>query len=112
MEAINWKALRLNCAGDEALMNEVLFLFRDEARTLLEDVANAVASGDPVAVKRASHRLKGALVSLAAEPATDCARDLELCGASGDLSRAKELFAALEVSVAQVLSAIRILRAA
>lgn len=93
-------------------MVEVLALFRNEAKGLLGDVARAVAANDAPAVKRTAHRLKGALVSLAAEYATDCARDLELCGASGDLAQAKVLFASLEEAVAQVLSAIRIARAA
>jgi HPt (histidine-containing phosphotransfer) domain-containing protein len=112
MDPINWKALRLNCAGDETLMHEVLALFRTEAKGLLSDVARAVAAKDALEVKRTAHRLKGALVSLAAEHATECARELELCGASGVLNDANVLFGELELAVAQVLGAIRIPRAA
>ena len=112
MDPIDWKALRLNCAGDETLMHEVLAVFRNEAQGLLDDVARAVAAKDAQAVKLTSHRLKGALVSLAAERATECARELELCGASGVLNDANVLFVELEVAVAQVLGSIRIPRAA
>ena len=83
MEPLDWNALRENCAGDEGLVNEVLDLFRGEADGLVRDVGKAITEGDALAVKRAAHRLKGALVSLGAKPATEGARALEVCGGTG-----------------------------
>jgi two-component system sensor histidine kinase/response regulator len=106
MEPLDWKALRENCAGDEGLVNEVLDLFRNEAGGMLADVGTAVKSGDPVTIKRAAHRLKGALVSLAAKPATEAAKALELAGSSSNLAAAPALFAQLEAELTRVLDTI------
>jgi two-component system, sensor histidine kinase and response regulator len=106
MEPLDWNALRENCAGDESLVNEVLDLFRAEADALVSDVGVAITSGDAVGVKRAAHRLKGALVSLGAKPATEGARALEICGGSGDLSPAPALYATLEHEMTRLLRVI------
>lgn len=112
MEPLDWISLRENCAGDESLVNEVLDLFRAEAQTLLADVSKAIASGDGVSIKRASHRLKGALVSLGAKPATNVARDLEVCGAEGHLDQATQLYEKLEHEMSRLMNAITLAPAA
>ncbi len=106
MEPLDWSALRENCAGDEALVNEVLELFRAEADGLLQDVARAVGARDAVAVKRAAHRLKGALVSLGAKPSTEGARALEACGGTGDLTPAPALYAQLELEMSRLMTSL------
>jgi HPt (histidine-containing phosphotransfer) domain-containing protein len=112
MEPLDWGSLRENCAGDEGLVNEVLELFRGEAGVLLTDVGKAIDAGDAVAVKRAAHRLKGALVSLGAKPSTERARALEICGGAGDLASAPALYAQLEAEMTLLLSAISLPQAA
>jgi HPt (histidine-containing phosphotransfer) domain-containing protein len=112
MEPLNWDTLRQNCGGDEALVKEVLGLFRAEAEGLLRDVENAVASADSQALKRTAHRLKGALVSLAAGPTTDCARALEVCGGSGPIDQAPALFAQLKLEMSRLLREIALPQAA
>ncbi|MDP1827301.1 MAG: Hpt domain-containing protein [Archangium sp.] len=112
MEPLDWGALRENCAGDESLVNEVLDLFRGEAGALLSDVGKAIDAGDAVAVKRAAHRLKGALVSLGARPSTERARALEACGGAGELATAPDLYAQLETEMARLLSVISLPQAA
>ena len=106
MEPLDWNALRENCAGDESLVNEVLDLFRAEADSLVSDVGAAITKGDAIAVKRAAHRLKGALVSLGAKPATEGARALEISGGAGDLSTAAALYANLQMEMARLLRVI------
>ncbi len=106
MEPLDWNALRENCAGDEALVNEVLDLFRGEADGLVRDVNKAITAGDALAVKRAAHRLKGALVSLGAKPATEGARALEVCGGTGDLAPAPALYAQLEHEMTRLIRVI------
>jgi two-component system, sensor histidine kinase and response regulator len=106
MEPLDWSALRENCAHDESLVNEVLELFRKEVDGLVSDVRTAVDARQPTAVKRSSHRLKGALVSLAARPSVDAARALEMAGANNDLSNVDELYARFEAEVARLKAAI------
>lgn len=112
MEPLDWSSLRANCAGDESLVNEVLALFHDEAEGLLRDVGQAVSAGDAEGVKRTAHRLKGALVSLAAGPSTEAARSLEACGETGELAGAAALFTELEAELSRLLTEISLLRAA
>lgn len=106
MEPLDWNALRENCAGDEGLVNEVLDLFRGEADGLVTDVGKAISAGDALAVKRAAHRLKGALVSLGAKPATEGARALEVCGGTGDLAPARALYEKLEHEMTRLIRVI------
>jgi HPt (histidine-containing phosphotransfer) domain-containing protein len=112
MEPLDWNSLKENCAGDESLVQEVLELFRKESNGLLDDVRKAVASKDPLQVKRSAHRLKGALVSLGAMPSVAAARDLEKQGSDGDGSKFDLTFAVLEKEMARLLSAISVAHAA
>lgn len=102
-EPLDWNALRENCAGDEALVNEVLELFRQEAEALIADVRVAVKAGDALTIKRSAHRLKGALVSLGARPSVEAARALEIAGTSGDVAGCKALFDRLESELARLM---------
>jgi two-component system sensor histidine kinase/response regulator len=111
-DAIDWASLRENCAGDESLVNEVLELFRKEAPALLADVRTAVTQRDALQVKRTAHRLKGALVSLAAGPATQAARALELSGGGNDLATVDLQFLHLEAEMQRLLSAVSVPHAA
>ncbi len=112
MEPLDWSSLRENCAGDESLVNEVLDLFHKEAAGLLHDVRVAAASRDGQALKRAAHRLKGALVSLGARPSVEVARALELAGNGNELSGVDALFGQLEVEMGRLVAVIAVPRAA
>ena len=112
MEPLDWSSLRENCAGDESLVNEVLELFRNEADGLLADVGKALQAGDATGVKRAAHRLKGALVSLGAKPSTEAARALEVSGGAGDLAAASAMLAQLEKEMSRLMRAISLPQAA
>jgi HPt (histidine-containing phosphotransfer) domain-containing protein len=107
MDVIDWQALKENCAGDDALVNEIVELFRKEGPVLLADVKKAVGSNEAIAIKRTAHRLKGALVSLAAPQATSLARDLELAGAQNDLSKVTQLEDELEREMAKLLGVLQ-----
>jgi HPt (histidine-containing phosphotransfer) domain-containing protein len=106
MEPVDWNALRENCAGDESLVNEVIELFRKEGDGLLGDVKAAVQAQDGLAIKRSAHRLKGALVSLAAQPCVAAARELELCGAENRLQSCPETYQRLEHEMKRLLTAL------
>ena len=106
MEPLDWGSLRENCAGDEGLVHEVLDLFRKEADSLLNDVRTAVAAKDALQVKRTAHRLKGALVSLAARPSVEAAKALELAGANSESAVYEPYFARLETGMARLMKVV------
>ena len=63
--------------GDDALLAELSALFLDETPQTLRAIEGALAACDQVAVERLAHRLKGALLTLSAEPAAKVALTLE-----------------------------------
>lgn len=107
MDVIDWAALKENCAGDETLVKEIVELFQREGPVLLADVQKAVGSREGVAIKRSAHRLKGALVSLAAMPATSLAKELEQAGHDNDLVRVPTLQQRLEIEMARLLDVLQ-----
>lgn len=104
MEPVDWDALLSNCADDEALMREVLAVFAREATTLLEDTRFAVERRDTDAIHYAAHRLKGALLSLAATPSMEAARDLEIATSPTDIDAC---FARLDTELTRLLQSVR-----
>lgn len=107
MDVIDWAALKENCAGDETLVKEILELFQREGPMLLAEVRSAVGSRESIAIKRSAHRLKGALVSLAAVPATSLARELEQAGQENDLDRVPTLQRRLEAEMERLLATLQ-----
>lgn len=106
MDPVDWAALKEQCADDEGLVREVVDLYRREWRGLLGDVQHAEAQGDLPACKRTAHRLKGALLSLAAKPAADFAQQLEQAAGAGDGARVKTLLATLSGELDRVAAAL------
>jgi two-component system sensor histidine kinase/response regulator len=106
VDVIDWQALRDNCAGDDALVFEIVELFQREAPGLLADVQRAVGAREALAIRRAAHRLKGALVSLAAPQASSLAMELEQAGAENDLARVGPLGVALTHEMTRLLAAL------
>ena len=104
MDAVDWAALKEQCADDESLVREVVDLYRREWRALFGDVQRA--EGDLPACKRTAHRLKGALLSLAAKPAADLAQQLEQAAGAGDGARVKTLLATLSAELDRVAAAL------
>jgi HPt (histidine-containing phosphotransfer) domain-containing protein len=106
VEPIDWEGLREQCAGDEALVQEVVELYRREWRALLRDVQQAVEAVDLPTVKRFAHRLKGALLSLAAKPAAESAQRLEVAAVAGERAKVPSLLVELERELARVARAV------
>ena len=70
--------------GDKELAAEIVRLFAEECPTLLQDIRIALDQGDPAAVRRAAHTLKGAASTAAAVGITEAAALLEVLAAEGD----------------------------
>lgn len=93
--------------GDSQLLEEIAKLFLDNTPKLLEQIRQAVADRDALALSRSAHALKGSVGNFGADAAFQAAFRLEEMGRSGELAGADEAYAALaEVmqGVTQVLA--------
>jgi HPt (histidine-containing phosphotransfer) domain-containing protein len=100
--AIDKGELMRRLGGDELLVADVVGLFRPEGPVMLAALQREVARGEPVAIERAAHKLKGALLSLSAGTAATIARDLELAARESDVSRARVMVVNLEREIEAV----------
>lgn len=91
MADLQWdRNFALEQAGDdEAMLAELLVLFRDSSASDLARINDALAAGDAVAVADAAHSIKGASASLGVEGVRKIAAELEKTGRSGDLSQGR-----------------------
>jgi signal transduction histidine kinase/CheY-like chemotaxis protein len=89
--------------GDYSFITELAELFRTDYPRHLGTAREALSRQDSPAVEKASHALKGALVNLAAGPASRLAQDLEANARSGDLSHAGTALQQLEEELNRVM---------
>jgi HPt (histidine-containing phosphotransfer) domain-containing protein len=82
--------------NDRELLHDLLTIFKDEFPRHLQDLREAVDSGDGKLVAVAAHTLKGMLLNLAAAQAAAAAGRLEQMGCSGEASGFQEAFLAFE----------------
>jgi CheY-like chemotaxis protein/HPt (histidine-containing phosphotransfer) domain-containing protein len=75
--AIDLRTLAANTADDPALLARVATAYLADEAGMRTAIREAATAGDVPALHRAAHRLVGSLLSLAAGPATACARRLE-----------------------------------
>ncbi len=68
---------------DQALLDETLGVFLADAPAQIEAIRQAVASGDPAAMARAAHALKGAVSLFSLGAAYTPARALETAARAG-----------------------------
>jgi GAF domain-containing protein/CheY-like chemotaxis protein len=88
--------------GDTELLHELLREFRAMSPGLLADMRTATARHDAATVERAAHRLRGALVALAARPAAVLAEEIEALARERHLARLAPALEALEAELARV----------
>lgn len=90
--------------GDYELLQAVTDAFVDESPGLLMAAETAIKDNDSAALARAGHTLKGALISLGADPAAEVARRLEELSTDADISeQTTELVRALQQMIPIVL---------
>jgi HPt (histidine-containing phosphotransfer) domain-containing protein len=65
------------------MLREMIDCFLGETRTLFPQIRAALQKGDLAEVGRLAHRLKGTIVHLGAEPATEAAARVERFGRPG-----------------------------
>ncbi len=93
--------------GDEELLRELCEIFLEECPKLLQELRQGIAVGEPEAVMRAAHSLKGELGYLGAKMAAQSSRELEDMGHEKNMARAPEVFVLLERELGDVCLAIK-----
>lgn len=92
---------------DEARGREIVQVFLDDIPGRIAAIGSAVEQADARALESAAHALKGALGSLAAEPAMEAARALEAIGREGSMIDAVSAWRRLETSLNDLFPALR-----
>jgi CheY-like chemotaxis protein len=86
------------CGNRRNLVREIMLWFFSEVETLFPQMRAALDKGDLMEVGRLGHRMKGTVIYLGAQPATDAAMRVERLGESsgGTQAEAEEAVNALE----------------
>src|ERR1044071_1881420 len=86
--------------GDLDLLKEIAVLFLDEYPRELDEIREALSSGDAKTLERTAHGLKGAVANFGARAAVDAAFLLEQSGRAQKLEQAPHVLAELERALA------------
>jgi HPt (histidine-containing phosphotransfer) domain-containing protein len=86
-------------------------LFQQHAPHDLADTKAALASGNPVGLARAAHRLKGAILQFSAPTLYESISELEALGKAGTLETGALVCARVETGLHQLLEALSRVRA-
>ena len=95
-EVVDRSELWSRVDGNARLLHKIIGLFFENYPRLLSAIQQAVAGGDPEALGRAAHTLKGEVGNFAAKNAFAAALRLEKMGCQGDLSLGQEAASELE----------------
>jgi HPt (histidine-containing phosphotransfer) domain-containing protein len=89
--------------NDRELLHDLLRIFKEEVPRQLQDLREAVRSGDANRVAVAAHTMKGMLSNLAAIQSAASAERLERLGRSGEKQDFPEALAEFERDVTRLL---------
>ncbi|MEW6139316.1 MAG: PAS domain S-box protein [Thermodesulfobacteriota bacterium] len=98
-ELVDREALLDRVAGDMDLLRDVVDLFMDDSKRLLDRISEAVTKKDADELERAAHALKGSVLNFEARTVADIALNLETMGRNRDLTRAESEVAELEKQI-------------
>jgi signal transduction histidine kinase/CheY-like chemotaxis protein len=107
-EACDLNAFIERVGGDEELAREMALLFIPDATRLLDKIEQAVQDGDAERLRQEAHALKGAAGNFGAARTVNAAIELEHMGRTGDLTRSREVAAALREDTVRLIHALRI----
>jgi CheY-like chemotaxis protein len=92
--------------GDRELLPRMVQSFLDHCPKLLGEIRDSVVREDGAALKRAAHKLAGAVVSFGAERAYQSALRLEELGEAGDVTGYQQGYPELEEAVRHLQAAL------
>jgi two-component system, sensor histidine kinase and response regulator len=87
--------------GDGNLLKELAGIFLQECPKMLDELREAVRTGDAARLERGAHALKGSVGNFAVSGPWETAQRLELVGKSGQMAGAEAIFRVLEKQFAQ-----------
>jgi signal transduction histidine kinase/DNA-binding response OmpR family regulator/HPt (histidine-containing phosphotransfer) domain-containing protein len=103
-KAVNIDEILDRLGGNVGLLQSVVALFEEDSPGQMARIQDAIKNGDAEALMAAAHTLKGSLLVLSADRASNAALELEKLGRQSKLQGAAEWFAILESEVAAVAS--------
>lgn len=104
MAELKWnkrEALR-RTGNDEQLLDELMWLLKENVTQGLEKIETALARGQAEELASEAHRVKGAAANLAVESIREVASRLETAGKAGDFDQARSLVPQLSDLAAQL----------
>ncbi|ABM62934.1 Hpt domain-containing protein [Halorhodospira halophila] len=108
---IDLEELLDNIGRDEQLADMLLERIQQDLPVRLATLRDALDRGDPEAAHQVSHPIKGALASVRAVEARECARNLDDAARTGDLATARACLPGLEQAAERLEAAIKARRA-
>jgi CheY-like chemotaxis protein len=95
-EVFDRKILLERLDGDEEIFKEIIATFLEDAPIQVEKLKKALQEGDANRVERQAHLIKGAALNIGGNGLQAAARELEVAGKDGDLTKAQSLVATLD----------------
>ena len=92
--------------NDWEFLAEAVQMLAADGPVLLDGIRKSVALGDAAAVGRTAHTLKGMISNFCSPAAHDSAVELEKLGKEGELSAAPAAVRAMEVRLAELITAL------
>jgi HPt (histidine-containing phosphotransfer) domain-containing protein len=101
-EIIDIEAVRERLNHDDELLADIVGIFLDHCQEALATIQRDIISQDTKALEASAHTLRGYLVSLHAERASETALQLEIKGRLNDCVGIRYLFSKLEEEIEQL----------
>ena len=99
---IDWNAALETCAGDHALLRDIVDAFLEEQPRRVDEIRRAIDTSDFELLNRAAHTIKGSMRYFSAPAVFDRAYALEQLGAQQSLEGAEELYGLLRQELARL----------
>ena len=100
---MDWDAALKICAGDHALLRDIVEAFLEEQPRRLDEIRKAIDNHDYELLNRAAHTIKGSMRYFGAAAVFDRAFALEMMGANKSLEGAEEVFGLLKQELAKLV---------
>ena len=90
----------LSGSGENSLLAEMIESFLVEAPKAMIEIKESIKKSEPLRLRKAAHKLRGACLNLGAADLASCCQSLEAKGKAENLMETEPLLAELETSCA------------
>ena len=104
---LDTKGLLQRVQNDIPFVEEMLDIFRENLPEYYEKIEASILNKDGEALREASHKLKGAIMSMGGVFAITIAFELEQAGKNNDFSNATKVLDKLKLENMQLISAVQ-----